>query len=175
MPGHDVAGGLVRLSGTGRTVADPAADVRGRTAVDSRGQGIGTVDDLLVDDRGERVRFLRIGAGGFLGIGKEHHLVPVEAVEAVEPDRVRIGRDRAALTEAPGHDPDLAEDPAYYTAVYGWWGYGPSWAPEYIYPPGHVGHHLWSSGRPLGTVGRGGRPGWSGVGARGRRSRRRNR
>ncbi|TFV57715.1 PRC-barrel domain containing protein [Geodermatophilus sp. DF01-2] len=135
MASSDIAGRLVRLSETGRTVAEPAADVRGRTAVDSEGQEIGTVDDLLVDDREERVRFLRVGAGGFLGIGKEHYLVPVEAVEAVEPDRVRIGRDRAALSDVPGYDPELAEDPAYYAGVYGWWGFGPYWAPGYVYPP----------------------------------------
>jgi sporulation protein YlmC with PRC-barrel domain len=134
MSSTDVAGRLVRLSESGRTIADPAADVRGRTAVDSRGEEIGTVDDLLIDDREDKVRLLRIGAGGFLGIGRDHFLVPVEAVEGVEPDRVRISRDRAALQHVPGYDPDLAEDPAYYAGVYDWWGYGPYWGPGYVYP-----------------------------------------
>ncbi len=135
MSSSDIAGRLVRLSESYRTIADPAADVRGRTAVDSFGEEVGKVDDLLIDDREDKVRFLRIGAGGFLGIGKEHFLVPVEAVEVVEPGRVRISRDRATLTDAPVYDPELAEDPGYYTGVYGWWGYGPFWAPGYVYPP----------------------------------------
>lgn len=135
MSSTDIAGRLVRLSESHRTVAEPAADVRGRHAVDSNGEEIGKVDDLLIDDREDKVRFLRIGSGGFLGMGKDHFLVPVEAVEAVEAERVRIGRDRAALGDVPGYDPQLAEDPLYYTSVYGWWGYGPYWSPGYVYPP----------------------------------------
>jgi sporulation protein YlmC with PRC-barrel domain len=71
---------LVNLGDTGLTVADPNADVRGRAVVDHNGEEIGKVDDLLIDDRERRVRFLRVGHGGFLGIGASHFLVPVDAV-----------------------------------------------------------------------------------------------
>lgn len=128
------SGLLIRLSESGLVPADPDADVRGRTVVDAHGEEIGKVDDLLVDDREMKVRFLRVGAGGFLGIGKEHFLVPVEAVAAVDADRVRISRERAALGDVPGYDPELAEAPAYYADVYGYWGYGPFWAPGHVYP-----------------------------------------
>jgi sporulation protein YlmC with PRC-barrel domain len=130
----DQIGRLVRLSETSQTVADPAADVRGRTVVDSDGAEIGTVDDLLVDDRENKVRFLRIGEGGLLGIGKQHYLVPVDAVVAVEPDRVRISRNRAEMAEVPPYDPELEYRPDYYAGLYGWWGYPPFWGSAYRYP-----------------------------------------
>ncbi len=135
MSRSDTAGWLVRLSETNLTVADPAADVRGRRAVDNGGQEMGKVDDLLIDDQEKKVRFLRVGSGGFLGMGKEHFLVPVEAVSSVDRERVTIDRGRAQLSGVPGYDPALSYDDAYYSDVYGWWGYGPYWQPGYVYPP----------------------------------------
>ena len=131
----EIPGRLVWLGETYRTVADPEADVRGRTAIDSNGDQIGRVEDLLVDDEEDRVRFLRIGSGGFLGLGREHFLVPVDAVTAVGRDVVIISRDRTRLEDVPGYDPDLADDRGYYDRIYGWWGYPPYWAPGYAYPP----------------------------------------
>jgi sporulation protein YlmC with PRC-barrel domain len=128
-----VAGRIVRLSDTNLTVATPAADIRGLTAFDSSGTEIGTVEDLLIDDEETKVRFLRIGSGGFLGMGKEHFLVPVDAVEAHE-DRVVITEDRERLQDAPEYDPELAYEDEYFTDVYGWWGFSPYWAPGYVYP-----------------------------------------
>ncbi len=96
---------------------------------------MGEIDDLLIDDQENKVRFLRIGSGGFLGMGKEHFLVPVEAVTSVDGDRVTIDRGRAQLNDVPGYDPALTYDDTYYSAVYGWWGYGPYWQPGSVYPP----------------------------------------
>ncbi|MGY1749102.1 PRC-barrel domain-containing protein [Modestobacter sp. SYSU DS0511] len=134
MTATNTPGRLVPLSETDRTIADPAADVRARSAVDSSGEEIGTVEDLLVDDEECRVRFLQIGSGGFLGIGKDRFLVPVDAVTSVQPDQVQIDRDRARMTDVPGYDPEVTRDPAYFEDVYGWWGYGAYWGPGYLYP-----------------------------------------
>jgi len=121
------SGTLYQLSETDRTVADPAADVRSRTVVDRDGEEVGRVDDLLIDDRESKVRFLRVSEGGFLGLGKTHYLVPVEAVVSVEPDVVHIDRHRGGMTDVPGYDPDLARLPNYFDNVYGWWGTPPYW------------------------------------------------
>jgi sporulation protein YlmC with PRC-barrel domain len=134
MSATDASSRLLRLSDTDQTIADPAVDVRGRTALDRNDEEIGTVDDLFIDEDEKKVRFLRIGSGGFLGIGKEHFLVPVDAVEAVQPDAVRINQERARMTDVPGYDPDVTYDDTYYQGVYGWWGYGAYWAPGYVYP-----------------------------------------
>jgi sporulation protein YlmC with PRC-barrel domain len=126
---------LVRLGDTGRTVADPAADVRGRDVVDADGEEVGRVADLLVDDEEGRVQMLRVERGGFLGIGAERFLVPVAAVSSVTEDAVRIDRERARLTDVPVYDPETEDAPAYYGDLYGWWGYAPFGGPGYMYPP----------------------------------------
>ena len=128
-------GSLVRLNESTLTVADPRADVRGRDVVDAGGESIGEVDDLLVDQGEVRVRFLSVRHGGFLGIGAEHFLVPVEAVAEVTDDVVRVDRDRERLYDAPGYDPEVTDAADYYGDVYGWWGYPGYWAPGYVHAP----------------------------------------
>ncbi len=125
---------LVKLGDTDLTVADSAPDVRGRKVIDRHGDEIGMVDDLLIDDRESKVRFLRVGAGGFLGIGEQHFLIPVDAVTKIDADHVHIDRERAGLRGVPTYDPELTYDVDYYGNVYGWWGYGPYWGPGYTYP-----------------------------------------
>ena len=132
---HSTGANLVRLTDTARTVADPAADVRGRDVVDADGEEVGRVQDLLVDDEEGRVQMLRVERGGFLGIGAEHFLVPVAAVTSVTDDVVRIDRERSRLTDVPGYDPDIEEVPEYYAGLYGWWGFPAMGAPGYVYPP----------------------------------------
>lgn len=133
----DVSDGstLQSLSEANLTVADSQADVRGRKVVDAEGEDIGKVDDLLVDDAEVKVRMLRVKHGGFLGIGADHFLVPVDAVTSVTEDAVRIDRDRSRLTDVPGYDPDVADQPTNYGDIYGWWGYPAYWTPGYGYPP----------------------------------------
>jgi sporulation protein YlmC with PRC-barrel domain len=126
---------LRRLSETDLTISDPQADVRGRKVVDAAGEDIGKVDDLLVDDAETRVRMLLVEHGGFLGIGADHFLVPVDAVTSVTDDEVRIDRERSRLTDTPGYDPAVARRPDYYGDVYGWWGFDPYWRAGYSYPP----------------------------------------
>jgi sporulation protein YlmC with PRC-barrel domain len=125
---------LYPLSETDQTVADPEADVRGRTVVDRHGDEVGRVDDLLIDDREKKVRFLRIAEGGFLGMGTSHYLVPVDAVVSVDENRVHIDRERGGMSDVPLYDPELAERTDYYATVYGWWGAPPFWGPGYRYP-----------------------------------------
>jgi sporulation protein YlmC with PRC-barrel domain len=126
---------LVRLSDTGQTVADPAEDVRGRKVLDAAGDDVGTVHDLLVDDEETRVRMLRVEHGGFLGIGADHFLVPVEAVTSVTPDAVHIDRERARLTDVPRYDPEMSDTAANYGDLYGWWGFPPFYGAGAVYPP----------------------------------------
>lgn len=125
---------LVRLGDTDVTLADPAEDIRGRKAVDANGEEIGTVQSLLIDDAETKVRFLEVESGGFLGLGGESRLIPVDAVAEVRDDRVRIDRTREHVHESPEYDPRLAQEVDYYGDVYGYYGYAPFWAAGYAYP-----------------------------------------
>ena len=127
-------GKLVKLGDTDLTVADSAEDIRGRKVVDRQGDEIGHVDALLIDDRESKVRFLRIASGGFLGIGEQTFLIPIDAVTRVTDDQVTIDQTRERVAGAPVYDPDLAYGHDYYGGLYGYYGYAPYWGPGYVYP-----------------------------------------
>jgi sporulation protein YlmC with PRC-barrel domain len=82
--------GLIRLGDSDFVPANPEDDLRGKDVYDAQGQRIGSVSDLYIDRHEGEVRFLEVGAGGFLGIGKKNYLVLVEAVVEVTEDRVTI-------------------------------------------------------------------------------------
>ncbi len=115
------------------TTADPAEDVRGRKVLDKAGADIGDVDDLVIDDREHKVRFLRVAAGGFLGLGETKFLIPVDAITQVDDKAVHVDRTRAHVARGPRYDPKLMDEP-HLNDVYGHYGYGPWWGPAYMYP-----------------------------------------
>src|SRR5215216_5304958 len=57
----------------------PQHELRQRGVFDSGGRLIGHVQNIYVDDE-RTFRFLDVAMGGFMGIGKKHHRVPVEAI-----------------------------------------------------------------------------------------------
>jgi sporulation protein YlmC with PRC-barrel domain len=138
MAQSETTAALVRLSDTELTVADPAADIRGRNVVDRDGEDLGTVHDLLIDEQDKRVRFLEIASGGFLGFGQTKFLLPVEAITRMNSDTVFVSQTRQRIAAAPRYDPELMHrevgENSYYGDVYQHYGYPPYWGPGYSYP-----------------------------------------
>jgi len=130
----DTQASLVKLGDEDLTVADPAEDIRGRKVVDKSGDEIGDVDALMIDTQESKVRFLQVGAGGFLGIGEKHFLIPVDAITRIDDDTVHVDQSKDRLIDAPAYDPDIVQEPDYYTGIYDYYGYAPFWAPGYTYP-----------------------------------------
>jgi sporulation protein YlmC with PRC-barrel domain len=124
---------LVRLDDTDLTLAHSADDVRGQTVVDREGQEVGEVDGLIVDREERRVRLLQVGAGGFLGIGKQKVLVPVDAVTRVD-DAVHIDRNRQHVAAGPVYDPELVIAPTDAADLYAHYGCTPYWGAGYVHP-----------------------------------------
>jgi sporulation protein YlmC with PRC-barrel domain len=93
--------GLVRLGDSDFVPANPEDDLRGKAVYDAQEQRIGSVEDLYIDRHEREVRFLEVGAGGFLGIGEKPLLVPVEAVTQVAEDRITIEPGRTEKVEGP--------------------------------------------------------------------------
>ena len=125
---------LVKLGDTDLTVANEAEDIRGRTVVDRAGDEIGEVEALLIDETEAKVRFMEVGAGGFLGVGEKKFLIPVDAISTIDEDHVHVDQTREHVVGAPAYEPHLATDRDYHTDVYGYYGYAPFWAPGYAYP-----------------------------------------
>ena len=122
---------LAALADTGAAVLS-SEDVRGSDVRDPAAEKIGTVEDLILDTATGRVRFLRVGSGGLLGIGRAHRLIPVDAVTDVVQGAVFLDRSRERVEDAPLEHGSL--DEAYISDVYAFFGYPPFWAHEYRQP-----------------------------------------
>jgi uncharacterized protein YrrD len=60
---------LVRMGESSFVAANLEDDVRGKVVYDPEGQRIGSIEDFYIDRQEREVRFLKVGAGGFLGRG----------------------------------------------------------------------------------------------------------
>ena len=78
----------------------PQRELRQRGVFDSGGSLIGHVENIYVDDEGI-FRFVDVAMGGFMGIGKKHHLVPVEAIAEEEPGSITLRVDQQTVQSAP--------------------------------------------------------------------------
>jgi sporulation protein YlmC with PRC-barrel domain len=115
---------LSRLRDTNRTVARSADDIRGRMVKDKDGVGLGKVESLLIDDVEQKVRFMEVASGGFLGFGEKKSFIPVEAITRLTDEVVHISHTREHVAGAPQYDPDLvAGDPNYFFSLYPYYGY----------------------------------------------------
>lgn len=132
MTSNDDNATLYTLGDRGQTVDGSINDVRGREVRDKDGVTIGTVADLLVDDRQEKVRFLLVEHGGILGFGRTRTLIPVEAVTDIAEHVVLIDQSRERVATAPGYDPDLIDDRPYHGEIYRHYGYSPYWGQGYL-------------------------------------------
>lgn len=131
---NDLSTSLIRLGDAGLTVPREQ-DIRGLEVVDREGESLGDVDELLVDEQEHQVRFLEVGSGGFLGIGQEKRLIPVDAVARID-ERVHVSTTRTQVAGSPVYDPEVAQAAPgdYYGGLYGYYGYGPYWGAGYVYP-----------------------------------------
>jgi sporulation protein YlmC with PRC-barrel domain len=114
---------LVKLSDSAFVLEDPNQDLRGLDVYDRDGQKVGTVEDFYVDPEERNVRFLEVGAGGFLGIGEKHFLIPIEAVRGANEDTVSIDQSRERVLGAPDFRVDTAPTADYVRHIYGYYGY----------------------------------------------------
>lgn len=129
---------LVRLGKEGNLqLSDEAEDIRGRKVLDKAGTEIAQVEDLLIDEREKKVRFLMVGSGGHgvAKIGKKKSLIPVDAITAIDKKTVTVDQSGEQIIGAPDYDPEITVVPEeHLDRVYGWYGYYPYWRPYYRYP-----------------------------------------
>jgi sporulation protein YlmC with PRC-barrel domain len=109
-----------------------AENVRGYEVRDSQNDRVGKVDDLVIEETTGRVRFLKVGDGGFLGIGRTHRLLPVDVVKGVSGDHVYLDVSRMQFDNAPTWR--TLADPTYVDEVLRYYGTQPFWKPGYQSP-----------------------------------------
>jgi len=78
----------------------PQRELRQRGVFDSGDRLIGHVVNIYVDEE-ENFRFVDVAMGGFMGLGKKHHLVPVEVIAEEEPGSITLTVAQQTVQSAP--------------------------------------------------------------------------
>jgi hypothetical protein len=62
---------------------------------------MGTVENLYVEEDSRDMRFVDVVTNGFLGLGRKHHLVPVEAVSEQDPGWITLRVAQKTVERSP--------------------------------------------------------------------------
>jgi sporulation protein YlmC with PRC-barrel domain len=127
---------LQKLHDTDLILDDDTQDVRGRKLIDQDGETIGHVSALFIDADERKVRMLEVRAGGFLGLGDKHFLVPADAVTSIDKESVYVNHTRERILHSPVYNPHLVAAPTreFWEPFYGYYGLSPYWGNGYLYP-----------------------------------------
>jgi len=129
--------GLRKLGESRFAFADPYQDVRGWVVRDGAGKDLGYLEDVLIDESAEKVRFLMVAHSGILGFGTSHSLIPIEAVTSVAHDQITVETSAEKVAGAPRFQPELVEprfehqfvdQNHHFENLYGYYGYQAPWA-----------------------------------------------
>ena len=117
---------LTKLSELDLPLEEPWQDTRGLDVYDIADEQIGRVEDLYVYRESRLAKYLIVSAGGFLGVGKKHFLIPVEEVSRdVGEDQVRVNQNREKVLNSPEFEPDVGVPaPDVQRAIEAYYGHG---------------------------------------------------
>jgi sporulation protein YlmC with PRC-barrel domain len=112
-----------------------AAKIIGERVVNTEGEQLGNIKDLMIDLDDAQIAYAVLAFGGFLGLGDKLFAIPLEALIFGEDHTVILDVDREVLKNAPGFDKDRWPDSAQYEAgwlldIYEYYGYSPYWMPD---------------------------------------------
>jgi sporulation protein YlmC with PRC-barrel domain len=99
------------LTGTNREAGNPnmplrfltASSVIGDKVINSAGEDLGTIKDIMLDVKNGSIEYMVIQFGGFLGIGEKYFAIPYEQLH-VDPANhaFRLNQSKDVLEKAPG-------------------------------------------------------------------------
>jgi sporulation protein YlmC with PRC-barrel domain len=103
----------------------------GSKVVYGEGKDLGTVEDLVIDSRDDRVVYAILSFGGFLGMGDKNFAIPWQALGFDVDNKVAVlNIDQDRLKNAPGFDkdnwPDMT-DRTWASQIHTHYGYTPYW------------------------------------------------
>jgi sporulation protein YlmC with PRC-barrel domain len=113
-----------------------ATTIIGDKIVNTAGEQLGTIKELMIDLDGGLIAYAVLSFGGILGMGDKLFAVPWEAFTIDTDNHTFIlNVDKEVLENAPGFDKDNWPDNAKYEAgwllgVYEYYGYSPYWMPD---------------------------------------------
>jgi len=113
-----------------------ATSILGNKVVNTAGEQLGTMKELMIDLDEGLIAYAVLSFGGFLGLGDKLFAIPWEALTLNDEDHTFIlDVDKEVLKDAPGFDKEHWPDNAKYEAgwllgVYEYYGYSPYWMPD---------------------------------------------
>ena len=113
-----------------------ATRIIGNKVVNTEGQQLGNIKELMVDLDDGQIAYAVLSFGGFLGVGDKLFAIPLEALTINPQDHtIILDVDKEVLKDAPGFDKDHWPDNAQYEAgwlldIYEYYGYSPYWMPD---------------------------------------------
>jgi sporulation protein YlmC with PRC-barrel domain len=104
-----------------------ATSIVGDKVENTKGEDLGTIDNLMINVHTGKVEYAVLEYGSFLGIGGKLFAIPFEQLRVAPGRHVFIvDRDKEYLRMSPGFDknhwPDT-NDHTYYGDVDSYWGY----------------------------------------------------
>lgn len=118
---------MVRLDEATEGPDGGARDLRGHRVFDRAGIEVGVVEGLLIDAPERRVRLLRIAPYDPLDGETSRVLVPVEAIDRLETDRLFLDTLRERILSAPLDDPAAPATPDRWGGLYAYYEVSPFW------------------------------------------------
>lgn len=102
-----------------RTSVLTAQSIMNERVVNTSGESLGTIKDLMMDISRGCIAYAVLDFGGFLGIGSKYFAIPWKSFTVDEVnEQLVLGVDKSRLSEAPGFDKDkwpLSNDEYYDT------------------------------------------------------------
>ena len=101
-----------------------ASTIIGEKVIDSAGERIGTVKDVMLDITVGKIQYVVIESGGFLGIGEKFFAIPFGALRIDSKEEAFVlEQDKEVIKNAPGFDKDHWPD----TNAHSYGEYGEYW------------------------------------------------
>ena len=88
-----------------------ADKVEGTSVMNTAGEKLGSIEDVMIDKRSGKVAYAVMSFGGFLGIGHKHHPLPWSVLKYdTNLSGYVVNLDKQMLEKAPAYDTDAPVD-----------------------------------------------------------------
>ncbi len=105
--------------------------LKGHEVVNMAKEGLGKIEDLMIDLENDRISYAVLSFGGFLGMGNKLFAIPWQAIELKLYEHtliITLNIDKEVLKKAEGFDKDklpLTHEELF--KIYNHYGYEPYW------------------------------------------------
>ena len=92
---------------SGHTTAILASKVKGTAVYNTKGEKVGTVEDVMLDKTSNNIMFAVLGSGGVLGIGEKYRPIPWSVLDYDQKmGGYVVPVERSVLERAPAYGMD---------------------------------------------------------------------